>query len=249
MLSPTTCGSSPHTARMRTPPKLQYTFSAKTVYCIAATLVTSCLLNVLGFLSQCNMLERFVGESVNYEANFLPLSLRTVQLTIEDSVHYALYSDEDWASLIPRHGFIRLPVDGQDHEYFAVSMYHQLHCLNGFRRLTVAAIGNNQTQHNIDHAIHCLSYLRQTILCHADTALEPARPADTVKGGKTQAVYGEGTVHRCRDWTQVREWVEHNYLEWKDDDGTYEASEGHKHADNTVNPGGSNNRVDTHPSE
>jgi hypothetical protein len=79
--------------------------------------------------------------------------------------------------------------------------------------------------------------------------LEPARLADTVNGGKTQAVYGEGTTHRCRDWTQVREWVEQNYLEWKDEDGTYEASEGHDHANSTVKQEpGSHTHVHAHSS-
>jgi len=213
-----------------------YLLSRRVVYCTAATLFASFLLNITAVFSKCNMLAHFYGDKGNaLEKLFLPVQLRPVALTIEDSENYGLHDDSDWDSLIPNHGFVRLPsspdgpstVDKNGQAYFAVSMYHQLHCLNGFRHLTVASLAGNQTKHNIDHAVHCLSYLRQLLLCHADTALEPARLADTVTGGTTQAVYGEGTTHRCHDWTQVRSWVEDNYQAWKAEDGMYEASEGH----------------------
>jgi len=137
--------------------------------------------------------------------------------------------NDDWSTIIPNHGFVWLDspseeADESGRAFYAVSMYHQLHCLNGFRRLTVAAKNGTMTQHNVDHAVHCLSYLRQLLLCQADTALEPAHLENTVSGGKTQAVYGEGTTHQCRDWTQVRSFVENNYKLWKDKDH-FETSE------------------------
>jgi hypothetical protein len=148
--------------------------------------------------------------------------------------------DDDWSTIIPNHGFVLLDspseeADENGRAFYAVSMYHQLHCLNGFRRLTVAAKNGTMTQHNVDHAVHCLSYLRQLLLCQADTALEPARLATTVTGGKTQAVYGEGTTHQCRDWTQVRGFVENNYQLWKDQDSfeTSESKTSHTHGDHT----------------
>ena len=140
-----------------------------------------------------------------------------------------MHNEDDWSTIIPNHGFVLLDspseeADENGRAFYAVSMYHQLHCLNGFRRLTVAAMNGTMSQHNVDHAAHCLSYLRQLLLCQADTALEPARLATTVSGGKTQAVYGEGTTHQCKDWTQVRAFVEKNYQLWKDHD-RFETSE------------------------
>jgi len=107
------------------------------------------------------------------------------------------------------------------------------------------------SQHNVEHAAHCLSYLRQLLLCHADTALEPARLADTVSGGQTQAVYGEGTTHVCRDWSQVRAWAEDNYEEWRQED-VYEVSEGgglvnaspHRQSSNHHDKGSNNHHHD-----
>lgn len=153
--------------------------------------------------------------------------------------------EDDWSTIIPNHGFVLLDSSSEEADesgraFYAVSMYHQLHCLNGFRRLTVAAKNGTMTQHNVDHAVHCLSYLRQLLLCQADTALEPARLATTVSGGKTQAVYGEGTTHQCRDWTQVRAFVEKNYLLWKEHDHfeTSESKTDHTHDNHTHTHGG-----------
>ena len=37
-------------------------------------------------------------------------------------------------------------------------------------------------------------------------------------------MYGEGTTHQCRDWTQIRAFVEDNYQLWKHEDH-FETSE------------------------
>lgn len=94
--------------------------------------------------------------------------------------------------------------------------------------MTALVQTGNFSQHDLDHTVHCLSYLRQLLLCHGDTALEPARLAESVKGGTTQAVYGEGTIHLCHDWSQIRDWVDKNYEEWRQDD-KFEVSEGNNH--------------------
>ena len=149
-------------------------------------------------------------------------------MRVENSEHYGLNDSDDWDSLFPDgHGFVYLPRDGDlpNEGYYAITMYHQLHCLNGFRHLVINAMANNVTELNIAHAKHCLSYLRQGLLCQADTALEPAEFARTVNGGTTQAVHGDGTTHLCRDWSQVRKWAEDNYPTWSDKD-VFEVSEG-----------------------
>jgi hypothetical protein len=60
-------------------------------------------------------------------------------------------------------------------------MYHQLHCL-GFLRLVRERPSSIrfETQEEKEHAIYCLSYLRQMVLCHADSTLEPAFGATLV---------------------------------------------------------------------
>lgn len=76
------------------------------------------------------------------------------------------------------------------------------------------------------HALHCLTYLRQLVLCSADTTLERAFEAKNVDGRITRAAYGMDITHQCRDWTQVRKYVEDNYEEYmKDDAELYAATE------------------------
>ncbi|KAG7097756.1 hypothetical protein E1B28_005077 [Marasmius oreades] len=212
-------------------PRLSYTVSKGTIYAVLLTLFVSFCSNLLTlWILQGSKLTPLAVQIKDDSVLFLPANVRYASLTVEESDRYDPHNEHDWSSLFPKgHGFVRLPsIDPEDpsgHAFFAISMYHQLHCLNSFRRLTVSAASGNVSQHHLDHAVHCLSYLRQLLLCHADVALEPARPADTVNGGQTQAVYGEGTTHVCRDWAQVRAWAEDNYDEWRKDD-VYEVSEG-----------------------
>jgi hypothetical protein len=132
--------------------------------------------------------------------------------------------DNDWASVIPvGHGFVRF---GSDDDFYAVSMYHQMHCLNSFRRMFNGHKNSSREGHDSAHALHCLSYLRQMVLCAADTALEPAFSArDSGTGKLTKAAYGTGVTHRCRDWSVVRKHVEANHEEWKEEEDGIVATE------------------------
>ena len=52
----------------------------------------------------------------------------------------------------------------------------------------------------LDHVLHCIEFLRQSVMCHADTTVETKDPL--VKG-----VVGFGIAHPCRDWNQMVKWV------------------------------------------
>ena len=98
-------------------------------------------------------------------------------------------------------------------------MYHQMHCANAFRRGIEEYKGSKKLSDMRKlHLTHCLSYLRQAVLCNADTALELTSLRHTVKGETVHAAYGTGATHECRDWTEVHDWVAHNHLEWEADD-------------------------------
>ena len=132
----------------------------------------------------------------------LPIQVQSVVQVTEQSERYGIYDAEDWHSLLPpKHGYVAL---GPNHREFGVSMYHQLHCLNTLR---IASIHNNT---EFGHISHCLDYLRQAILCQADTTLEESevdvRPDGVLDSGAT----GLGVTHICRDWTQIRRFVETN---------------------------------------
>lgn len=57
--------------------------------------------------------------------------------------------------------------------------------------------GENLTHEVAHHSAHCFDYLRQSILCAADTSLE----------GKTEAGPGWGSKHQCKDYDAVLAWA------------------------------------------
>ncbi|KAI0362150.1 hypothetical protein OH77DRAFT_1416372 [Trametes cingulata] len=193
-----------------------YVLRVSVVRALASALAISLLLNCVIILMQKTQRGGITASRHEVDLARLPLSLRRVALEVVDSDRYGMDDDNDWASVIPLgHGFVRL---GKDHEFYAVSMYHQMHCLNSFRRMFNGHRNASRAQHDGAHALHCLTYLRQMVLCSADITLEPAFSTQNVDGRKTKAAYGTGVTHECQDWVQVREFVERNYEEWKDED-------------------------------
>ena len=51
------------------------------------------------------------------------------------------------------------------------------------------------------HAKHCFDYLRQALICAADSTVEPGNAT-------TKFVTGSGVVHECRDFDGLFEWTE-----------------------------------------
>lgn len=173
-----------------------------------------------------------------------PVTVPPAGLSTFRSPHYELNSshDENWSSLTPPHsaGFIFHPVT---ETFYAVSMYHQLHCLNSLRKNVAKGINpctgylspiNSLstgpqlilTPGLIAHANHCLDYLREAILCHADVTLEPVRnvyvdeeisEGNHPRGHIDQVAMGWNVDHRCSDWTFIREYLEDNYSTWPED--------------------------------
>ena len=148
----------------------------------------------------------------------VPLEIRNVALEVVDSDRYGMDDDNDWASSIPPgHGFVRYG-QGDDEAYYAISMYHQMHCLNSFRRMFNNPRNESRAEHDSLHVHHCLTYLRQMVLCASDITSEPAFSRRNVDGRLTQAAYGSGVTHQCSDWVQVRNYAEDNYQIWKYED-------------------------------
>ncbi|KAI1794462.1 hypothetical protein LXA43DRAFT_1091977 [Ganoderma leucocontextum] len=128
----------------------------------------------------------FIGEDYPM---YYPLDVRHVFLVPEDTVHYGIAgpdADAEWESIFPPGGgFVPL---GQGRRWFGIALYHQMHCLDLIRG---AIGGKNYT----GHIHHCFNYLREAILCEADTTIEPGVPSlgsDVMTGQRM-----------CKDWTQV----------------------------------------------
>lgn len=139
-----------------------------------------------------------------------------VQMTVENSTHYPIQgpsAKSEWDSVYPRsYGFVRL---GPNHRTMCVSMFHQLHCVEKMR---LALNDPEDPIATIPHLQHCMNFIRQMMLCAADTTLEPADEVVRDESGRevgTRAS-GVGVTHTCRDWTTVYETVEQNWDAWQE---------------------------------
>ncbi|KZT28834.1 hypothetical protein NEOLEDRAFT_1086546 [Neolentinus lepideus HHB14362 ss-1] len=125
----------------------------------------------------------------------LPLqSTGWVKMHIEDTVHYQLNGPsaaEEYASMLPPGGHLVF-VGAAQHPH-TVALFHQLHCLNIVREAYIHVDEPNSL------ARHCMNYLRQTILCLADTRLE------LVRRPSGNRVTSFSSDYICRNWTAVYE--------------------------------------------
>ena len=96
-------------------------------------------------------------------------------------------------------------------EAFSVAVFHQLHCLGMLRTnywtlLDKIVDKDSEVEawatvhrHN-HHANHCFDYLRQSLQCAGDTALEwPLLESS----GRRKSVDGWGVPHKCKDWVSL----------------------------------------------
>ncbi|KAF2125954.1 hypothetical protein P153DRAFT_298809, partial [Dothidotthia symphoricarpi CBS 119687] len=93
-------------------------------------------------------------------------------------------------------------VEGDHYEGHIMAVYHQLHCLS---ILTTSLPTSMEQWEKMDpkireHRSHCVEYLRQSILCNADTTLE----GET--GSWTKST-GWGQTHSCVDFDALTEWA------------------------------------------
>ncbi|KEQ90518.1 hypothetical protein AUEXF2481DRAFT_9415 [Aureobasidium subglaciale EXF-2481] len=129
------------------------------------------------------------------------------------------YGDQLWDGLVPiGAGYVRVPNPRQYRlpasqvvkdngtgyaEMYQASVIHQLHCMGVLRNYTRAyEAGIPPPFGGHFHVKHCIEYVRQAILCTADTTLEQANAG----GGFT----AQGAVPQCRDWNLVKGFLETN---------------------------------------
>ncbi|KZT35630.1 hypothetical protein SISSUDRAFT_1051130 [Sistotremastrum suecicum HHB10207 ss-3] len=113
--------------------------------------------------------------------------------------------DVKWKAFmpVPDTGFFHF---GEHKRPLDLPMYHQLHCIWGMRR----GLFDLGWHHMNDwHMHHCLNYMRQLILCQADTTLEPF----DLTGIESGAVKHGSPVpfeRTCRDWKFIESEVVKN---------------------------------------
>ncbi|OAA72578.1 hypothetical protein ISF_01651 [Cordyceps fumosorosea ARSEF 2679] len=120
------------------------------------------------------------------------------------------------------------PISFLGHDVYSMAVFHQLHCLyqimDRYNALSGGSPeahghahpgrseepddgGQEQDQSSHRHINHCFRYLRQSLLCCGDTALEGQDP-----NTNTTATDGTGAVHMCKDFEALRSWAEKNRL-------------------------------------
>lgn len=104
------------------------------------------------------------------------------------------------------------PMEFHNQQVYSVAVFHQLHCLQmimtRYNSLIAGDVKYKRMQgHDDDHSHinHCFGYLRQSLMCCGDTALEGQNPE--TEGQKVETD-GMGVVHMCKDFQVVVEWVE-----------------------------------------
>ena len=140
---------------------------------------------------------------------FSPLKLeQNVEMAVEESVHYvagASGSRDEW-EYQRGFGFDGAARLGADNRTFAVSLYHQEHCLLYFHAQLTDRI---KDAGRFAHHQHCLNYLRQQALCHPDLSLEPGDFAT-----RDFEVDRDGQRHICHDFDTAWDYNTERWLEW-----------------------------------
>ncbi|KAJ7641812.1 hypothetical protein FB45DRAFT_1022543 [Roridomyces roridus] len=184
------------------------------LHCVALLLGISATLNVITLYRLRRTPSR---SSLNIDEHpldsELPLPIGAATLEFIFGKHYDIADSTAWATLFPHPehgGRVRL----EDKE-FDVGMYTDLKCLDVIRSAYVRMRSGAQVRDEAAEA--CLGHIRQAILCTADITLEPTKIHCTEDGEcplKGATASGEYLDHRCRDWTQVRQFVEDNQAGW-----------------------------------
>ncbi|OAG22752.1 hypothetical protein CC77DRAFT_1059630 [Alternaria alternata] len=118
-------------------------------------------------------------------------------------------SDAAWASLFPEKlGFVQHPELAPD--VASIAVFHELHCLNMLRQAFWASVDgklaemgdesrekNHRTSHH--HVRHCFEYLRQSLICLADSNLE-------MMNYTARGISGWQTERTCRNFEELSDW-------------------------------------------
>jgi len=98
------------------------------------------------------------------------------------------------------------PIEWPDMTVFTTSVTHQVHCLFAIvQTYSGLKSGHELPDDHHWHMIHCFSYLRQAILCSADTALEGHETTFPDHNGGSD---GWDSKHVCKDYSQVKKYLE-----------------------------------------
>ncbi|KAJ6630984.1 hypothetical protein B0H10DRAFT_1980202 [Mycena sp. CBHHK59/15] len=123
-----------------------------------------------------------------------------VLMPLDNTVRYAINSvdgEAEWAAMTPGNGIIHLGSTGS----------HSLRCISILRK-EMQSMHTASSEHNAsDWALtqHCLNYMRQMLLCAADTIMD-------VVLGPTSHPLVVPEIFTCKDWNLIYDAVRINQL-------------------------------------
>ncbi|EJD41392.1 hypothetical protein AURDEDRAFT_115488 [Auricularia subglabra TFB-10046 SS5] len=146
--------------------------------------------------------EQFSYKGADHPNAFSVPDMKHVALYQENTVHYPLTSGDDWERLSPRGGLVFL---GPEKRPFMLGHFHQMQCLDTIRQVLAHSSTNSSTAGDWKTR-HCMNYLRQMVMCRANTRLERS----TGLYGAVHNVISEQD-HVCLDWRVVYDAVRENH--------------------------------------
>ncbi|CAG8953115.1 hypothetical protein HYFRA_00003312 [Hymenoscyphus fraxineus] len=209
---------------MTRPKPIVYTFLGDTVpfsqslkghmFSLANFILALCFIFVAGisfFIGQTGVRPKV--DNCAAKGPELNIPLRSVSYTFAYNrtfVGSSERTDQAWKELFPpQNGYFTHPEIAPERS--TLSVYHQLHCLNGIRKgywrvHDLAIAGKKLKDDDLPmmlsppHIRHCIDLLRQSLMCNADTTVEK-------KDEKAGGVHGFGVQHRCKHWFQLVDWT------------------------------------------
>lgn len=135
--------------------------------------------------------------------DFILFCFDHVDLICEKNSDSTLMSLENgWTALFPDSQSVttRSPSSPATRRPKHISAFHQLHCLSILRDTIGAYRHNKDPKRDAHgHTEHCLDYIRQALMCCADSTIE--WPVLKQHDGHVHGdVNGYGVTHQCRDW-------------------------------------------------
>ncbi|KAL7623651.1 hypothetical protein AAE478_005203 [Parahypoxylon ruwenzoriense] len=111
-----------------------------------------------------------------------------------------------WVNDTHKYHDLPTPIMWPDKTVFTTSATHQLHCLFAIvQTYSGLSSGHEIPDDHHWHMIHCFDYMRQAIMCSADTALEGLETTFPDHNGGSD---GWDSKHVCRSWDDVKSYLE-----------------------------------------
>ncbi|KAJ4419385.1 hypothetical protein N0V82_004967 [Gnomoniopsis sp. IMI 355080] len=194
---------------------------------------TGLLLLVLALLLDRRSLQQKYGqfEGSGDITGFIPTASQQIKSFVPDmgfapengSEFFSEAVQAKWLSIVPKGlGYLKVdnpseynnlphPVKGYNDTVFTTSVTHQLHCLYNILEVYSSLTSGQSIEEQMKgHLPHCFEYLRQSIMCCGDTALEGQHT--TFPNGIIGSD-GWDAKHVCKDYGQIFEYLDQNRVD------------------------------------